>query len=319
VNVPVMVLLLVVGPRLLPEYRAPDAGRLDLASAALSVVAVLGVIYGIKRAAQDGIDGLALTAMAAGVLVGIVFVRRQARLSDPLIDLRMFRAPRFSVGLGIATLAAFVMYGLYLLATEYMQLVLGLSPLEAGLWLLPSAVAVAAGSNLAPQLVRWFSPAAVIAGGLAMMVAGFAALTTVEPGSPLALLIAASVVIHLGVGPVSTLLIGMIVGAAPPERAGAASALSHTGNEFGGALGLGLLGSLVTAIYRHDTGTTGAFADVDGLPAGALQTAERAIAHGFEVAAFVSAGLVAGALVLALAVLRTPARRDAESPATAPA
>jgi MFS transporter, DHA2 family, multidrug resistance protein len=317
VNVPVMVLLLVVGPRLLPEYRAPHAGRLDLVSAALSVVAVLGAIYGIKRAAQDGMDGVAAAAIAAGVLVAIAFVRRQARLSDPLIDLSMFRSPRFSVGLGIASLAAFVMYGLYLLSTEFMQLVLGLSPLEAGLWLLPSAFAVAAGSNLAPQLVRWIPPPLVVAGGLTLMAAGFAALTRIEPGSPLALVIAASVVIHLGVGPVTTLLMGMIIGAAPPERAGAASALSHTGNEFGGALGLGLLGSLVTAIYRHDTGTTGAFADVEGLRVGALQTAERAIAHGFEVAAFACAGLLAGALLLALAVLRRPARRESAAPATA--
>jgi DHA2 family multidrug resistance protein-like MFS transporter len=205
--------------------------------------------------------------------------------------------------------AAFVMYGAYLLSTGFMQLVAGLSALEAGLWLVPSAIAVATGSNVAPVLARRVAPGLVVAGGLTLMAAGFGALAQLDTGSPLGLLIGASVVIHLGVGPVATLLMGEIIGAAPPERTGAASALSHTGNELGGALGLALLGTLATAVYRSDTGSDSAAFGVPG------RIAEDAFAHAFQITALASVALVAAALALALVVLRAPAGEPAPSPA----
>jgi MFS transporter, DHA2 family, multidrug resistance protein len=256
------------------------------------------VIYGIKRGAQDGVDAAAAAAAVLGVAAGVAFLRRQARLRDPLVDLALFRSPRFSAALGIAVIVAFVMYGAYLLSTGFMQLVLDLSALEAGLWLVPSAIAVGAGSNVAPVLARRIAPTLVVTGGLVLMAAGFGALAQVDADSPLALLVAASVVIHFGVGPVATLLTGMIIGAAPPERAGSASAISHTGNELGGALGLGLLGTLATAVYRHDAGGEGsAFAEARGV-------GEEAFAHAFSVTALVSGALVAAGIALALVVLR---------------
>jgi DHA2 family multidrug resistance protein-like MFS transporter len=309
INAPIMLVVLLVGPRVLPEYRAPDAARIDVPSVALSLVAMLGVIYGIKRGAQDGIDAAVVVAFVAGVAAGLVFLRRQARLANPLVDLALFRSPRFSAALAISVVGAFVMYGAYLLSTGFMQLVEGLSPLEAGLWLIPSAVAVAAGANVAPLLTRRFAPGLVVAGGLVVMIAGFATMAQLDTGSPLAQLIAASVVIHLGIGPAMPLLTEVVVGAAPPERAGAASALNHTGNELGGALGLGLLGTLATAVYRHDTGSeAGAF----GAPG---RIVEDAFAHAFQITALASAALVAAALALALAVLRAPAGAPAASAA----
>jgi DHA2 family multidrug resistance protein-like MFS transporter len=309
INAPIMLVVLVLGPRVLPEYRAPDAGRIDLASVALSLVGMLGVIYGIKRGAQEGIDPAVVVAFVAGVAASVVFLRRQVRLENPLVDLALFRSPRFSAALGIAVVGAFVMYGAYLLSTGFMQLVEGLSPLEAGLWLVPSAVAVAIGSNVAPVLARRFAPGLIVAGGLVLMIAGFATMARLDTGSSLAQLIVASVVIHLGIGPAMPLLTEIVVGSAPPERAGAASALNHTGNELGGALGLGLLGTLATAVYRHDTGgEAGAF----GAPG---RIVEDAFAHAFQVTAIASAALVAAALALALAVLRAPAAEPAPSPA----
>jgi DHA2 family multidrug resistance protein-like MFS transporter len=309
INVPIMLLVLVAGPRLLPEYRAPDAGRVDLASVALSLVAMLGIVYGIKRGAQDGVGGAVIAAAAIGLVAGVLFLRRQGRLRDPLVDLSLFRSARFSAALGIAVVAAFVMYGAYLLSTGFMQLVAGLSALEAGLWLVPSAIAVATGSNVAPVLARRVAPGLVVAGGLTLMAAGFGALAQLDTGSPLGLLIGASVVIHLGVGPVATLLMGEIIGAAPPERTGAASALSHTGNELGGALGLALLGTLATAVYRNDTGSDSAAFGVPGT------IVEDAFAHAFQITALASVALVAAALALALVVLRAPAGEPAASPA----
>jgi DHA2 family multidrug resistance protein-like MFS transporter len=310
INAPIMLVVLLIGPRVLPEYRAPEAGRIDAASVALSLVGILGVIYAIKRGAVDGIDGVVAAAFVAGAAAGVAFLRRQRRIPDPLVDLELFRSPRFSAALGIAVVGAFVMYGCYLLSTSFMQLVEGLSPLEAGLWLIPSAIAVGTGSNLAPLRARRLPTGGVISGGLVLMVAGFVMLAQLDTDSPLALLIAASVVIHFGVGPVATLLTGIVIGSAPPERAGAASALNHTGNELGGALGLGLLGSLASAVYRHDTGgDAGAF----GVPG---RIAEDAFAHAFEVTAIASAALVAAALAVAVVLLlRAPATEPATSAA----
>jgi DHA2 family multidrug resistance protein-like MFS transporter len=123
--VPVMALLLVLGPLLLPEFRDPQAGRLDLLSAALSVAAVLAVIYGLKRLAQDGLGWPPALWILAGLAVGVAFVRRQQRQADPLLDLRLFRNPAFSAALTTNLLSFFVGFGALLFIAQYLQLVLG--------------------------------------------------------------------------------------------------------------------------------------------------------------------------------------------------
>jgi DHA2 family multidrug resistance protein-like MFS transporter len=151
---PVMALLLVLGPIVLPEYKAPDAGKLDLASAALSLVAVLAVIFGLKQIAQDGVGPLPVGSIALGLVAGAIWVRRQLSLSDPMIDVRLFRIPKFSAALAVNFLAIFMAVGYFLFVAQYLQLVLGLSPLEAGLWSVPSAIGFVVGSNIAPRIVH---------------------------------------------------------------------------------------------------------------------------------------------------------------------
>src|SRR6266511_490419 len=128
---PVMALLLVLGPRVLPEYRDPGAGRLDLVSAFMSLVAVLAVVFGLKQIAQDGIGPLAAAAVLVGLVVGVLFVRRQLTLADPMIDLRLFRSQAFNASLATNLLGIFIVVGYFLFVAQYLQLVLGLSPLEA--------------------------------------------------------------------------------------------------------------------------------------------------------------------------------------------
>ncbi|WP_412180131.1 MFS transporter, partial [Variovorax paradoxus] len=164
VGVPVMVLLLMLGPVLLPEYRDPEAARLDLASVALSLGAVLPAIYGVKQTAEHGASALSLAAIVVGLAIGWLFVRRQRRLADPMIDLRLFRAPAFSVALGAYMLSCFVMFGLFLYEAQYLQMVLGLSPLQAGLWSVPSAGAFIVGSMAAPALTRRVRPVHAMTG-----------------------------------------------------------------------------------------------------------------------------------------------------------
>ncbi|NDZ16784.1 MFS transporter [Variovorax sp. WS11] len=343
VSVPVMALLLLIGPWLLPEYRDPGAGRLDLLSAAQSLLAVLAVIYGLKRFAEHGAGWLPLAAVVLGVAIGWAFFRRQGRLADPLIDLALFRAPAFSAALTINTLAFFIAFGSFLFVVQYMQLVLGLSPLQAGLWSVPSGLAFAVGSTLVPRIVRRVRPGFVMAGGLLIAAVGFALLTQVDRTDGLALLVAAYAILSLGLSFAFTLAVDMMVGTAPPERAGAASAIQETSSEFGGALGIAMLGSLIVAVYRNAMagnaleGVPPAVAEAarSGLgvaadaaaalpgPAGAalLEASREAFAQAFGLTASISAGVALAAALLAAFMLRGvggPPRAAPAAPAPCP-
>jgi MFS transporter, DHA2 family, multidrug resistance protein len=249
IGVPVMVILLIVGPLLLPEHRDPNPGRFDLISAGMSLSAVLLFIFGLKQFAEHGASVLSLGSVALGVTIGALFIRRQQRLADPLLDLRLFQVPEFSVALATYTLGIFFAFGTTLFISQYLQLVMGLSPLQSGLWSVPSALAFIIGSNLAPRVVRYARPSWVVAGGLILASIGFAVLTQVGTDS-LPLIVIGNVLTSIGFGFTFTLTVDLVVGAAPPERAGAASALAETGAELGGALGLAVLGTLGIAVYR---------------------------------------------------------------------
>ncbi|MES1209239.1 MAG: MFS transporter, partial [Pseudomonadota bacterium] len=262
-GVPVMALLLIAGPFLLPESRDPTARRLDVGSAALSLLAVLSVIFGMKAAVQDGWGRLPAAAIGAGLGFGVWFVRRQRRLPEPLIDLALFRVRAFSASLGIYLLATLATFGSYVIVGQYLQLVAGLSPLGAGLRMLPWSGSYIVGSLLTPALVRRVRPAFLMAGGLLLAAVGFALLPAMM-GLGVGGIMVASTLYSLGMAPVFTLGTEIIVGSAPAERAGAAAAISETSSEMGGALGIAVLGSIGTAAYRARLGTGGSTAVADG-------------------------------------------------------
>ena len=324
---PVMALLLVLGPIVLPEYRDRAAGRLDLVSAAMSLVAMMSVIFGLKQIAQDGVEPTALASILVGFGVSLAWVRRQLRSADPMIDVRLFRIPSFSAALAVNFLTIFVAVGYFLFVAQYLQLVLGLSPLEAGAWSVPSAIGFIVGSNVAPRIVQRFRPAYVIGGGLAVAAVGLAILSRVGPADGLGLIVAASVVISLGLAPVFGLTTELIVGSAPPERAGAASGISETGAELGGALGISILGSVGISIYRGQvardlpasvpaeaaataTDTLGGAAGVaqqlpPDLGATVLAVARQAFVDGMHVAVTLSVGLAVAVAVVSVVMLRS--------------
>jgi DHA2 family multidrug resistance protein-like MFS transporter len=219
-------------------------------SAALSLAAVLAGIFGLKQLAQDGVAWAPVLSILAGLVIGALFVRRQLVLADPLIDLHLFRAPAFSASLATYALSILVLFGGFLFLPQYLQLVLGLTPFEAGLWTAPWALAFVAGSMLTPVLVRRVRPGFVMAAGLALAAAGFWLFTRLDGATGLPVFVAGSVIFSLGTAPVFTLTNDVIIGAAPPERAGAAAAISETGAEFAGALGIAVFGSLGIAVYR---------------------------------------------------------------------
>ena len=339
---PVMALLLIVGPFVLPEYKAPDAGRLDLLSAAMSIVAILSIVFGIKQVAQDGFGSLAIGSIALGLVVGALFVWRQFRLPDPMIDLRLFRIPAFSAALAVNVLTIFVAVGYFLFVAQYLQLVLGLSPLEAGLYSVPSAIGFVVGSNVAPRILRYVRPGYVMAAGLTIAAAGLAILTQVGTWDGLAAVVLASVVSSLGFAPVFGITTELIVGSAPADRAGAASGMSETGSELGGALGISILGSIGVVIYRDEvaqaltgeipTHAADAARDTLGAAVGVasqlpveigslvVTAAQHAFVEGMQVAATISAATAVGVAILVLVALRDvrmPTSSDDEPPAPA--
>lgn len=250
INIPVMVLLLAVGPRLLSEFRDPNAGRPDILSAALCIATVLAVIYGVKRIAGHGADWVAAATIVSGLVIGAAFLRRQRRLADPFIDLSLFRRATFSAALAINILGFFVAFGAFLLIAQYLQLVIGLSPLAAGLWSAPSGIAFAVGAMLTPRIVNYVRPPHVIAIGFVIAALGFGLLTQTGTTHDLAVVVTAYAVFSLGLAPVFALATDLIVSTAPAERAGPAAGLSEMSAELGGALGIALFGSVVTLIYR---------------------------------------------------------------------
>jgi len=313
---PVMAALLALGPFVLPEYRDPAAGRLDPLSAAMSIAAVLAVVYGIKQVAADGLSVAALGAVAGGGLVGAAWVRRQRRSPDPMIDVRLFANRAFAAALAVNLMAFFVMVGDFLFFAQYLQLVAGLSPLHAGLWSLPSAAGFVIASQLAPRVLAGARPDRVIAGGLAVTVVGLLMLTRVGTDS-VGTLVAASTVIALGLGPVIGLITELVVGTAPAEKAGAASGISETAAELGAALGIAVLGSVAMAIYRMGLPTgapqlardTLGGAVASGRPELAM-AARTAFVDGLTATSAIAAGLAIALTAVAAVVLR-PAREDA--------
>ena len=315
IAVPAAALLIGAGWFLLPPVAGSGAGRLDLRSVALSLGAVLPVVWAIKAASTGGDPVAVLVALAVGGALGAVFARRQLRLEHPLLDLRLFRVGRVSVVLAALVGAGIVMAGTGLLVTQYLQVVLGYAPLAAAVWFVPMGLAVAAGTLLTPLLVRRVRPTVAISGGLGLAAAGAAllALVPVEHGAAAA--VTALAVLALGTGPLFALGVGHLVGAVPTERAGSAAALSETGNYLGSALGLALLGSVAAAVYRAATAglpgaagdtVTGAVAVAAGLPAEpaalVLHTAHAGYVSGLHAAGLVGAAVF---VVVAVACART--------------
>jgi len=324
IAVPVMALLLVIGPMLLPEYKDPNAGRPDLVSAALSLAAVLSMIFGLKQIAQNGVGTIAILSILLGGALGVVFVRRQLALTDPLIDVRLFRLPAFSASLATYGLTILIMFGAFLFLPQYLQLVIGLSPFDAGLWTLPWALAFIVGSMVTPRVTRVIRPAHLMSAGLALSAVGYWMVASFDASTRFPMFALATFIFAVGVAPVFTLTTDLIIGSAPPERAGAASAVSETSAEFGGALGIAVFGSIGVAVYRGlladafpsgmtptavetAMATLGGALDVAGQlsgPAGDLlrDEARDAFVRGLKLCAAISA---VGSVAMALFALRT--------------
>jgi DHA2 family multidrug resistance protein-like MFS transporter len=329
--VPVMIVLLVFGKRMLPESKDDRAGRIDVGSAALSILAVLATIYGAKRIAATGLDLVACGSIVVGVALGVSFVRRQGGRADPLLDVKLFSHGPFTVAFAIYVLGAFAAFGTLFEIAQYLQLVLGLDPVHAGLWTAPSGIAFATGSLVSPWLARWIARRHIIAGGLLIGAIGLGVLARVD-GTSLGQVLVGYLVFGIGLSLTFALAVDVVVASAPPERAGSASALAETGSELGGAVGIAILGSLVNVLYRGAMPANvaetarqtigGAVATAAELPAHLgrplLDSARAAFVHGMHVSCAICAGALVLGAVVALRERSCPARLPFDIGAQAP-
>ncbi|WP_059034839.1 MFS transporter [Gordonia desulfuricans] len=250
INIPVMLALLVVAPILLPGDTADPARRVDVLSAVLALGAVLPTVYAIKEFAADGWSWGASAALLAGIVVGVVFVWRQRRLADPLVDLGLLGDRRFSVSVWTNLICMFALLGNSILVTQYLQSVLGLDPLVAALWSVLPSVAVALAAPAAAIVAgRWGRPA-VMAAGLVFGAAGYAVLAGLTGQHSLVVVLVASGMLAAGIVATTSVVADHVIGVAPRDRVGATSGLLETSSELGGALGIAVLGSVVNVVYR---------------------------------------------------------------------
>ncbi|HWD82467.1 MAG TPA: MFS transporter [Kribbella sp.] len=302
IGVPAMVALLAVGPFILPEYRNEQAGRIDVPSVVLSLAAILPAIHGLKHLAAHGADGEAVVALVAGALFGWIFVRRQLRLTDPLVDVRLFTRRTFSVTLGSMTAYSMLSGGTMVFVAQYFQLVKGMTPLAAGLALVPGMVTSTISFQLAPRLAQRIRPGVLIPVGVAFTVVG---MVVVSLSTSTTVLVIAFAFECFGPGALVILGTTLVIGSVPPEKAGSAGALTQTGNEFGYALGIAVLGSIVTAVYRGRTGSNSLGETIaSGASGDVLAQARDAFTSGLHLAAGITAAALAAMAILLAVTLR---------------
>ncbi len=310
ISVPVTVALLLVGPTLIPESRDPTPAPFDVPSSLLSMAAVLPLVFGMKLTAEEGFTPIVPPSLAVGLLAGWAFVRRQRRLPVPMIDVSLFGVPKFRVAITGNLLTCFGFAGQAFFVTQYLQLVLGLSPTRAAIQLLPGAAVGVMTTLGAPAMMRRWGAFAVAASGLFVGAVGFVVLAGIEVDSTLVPVTVALILIEGGLCAAITVAIDGIIASVPPEKAGAGASVSETGNELGVALGTAVLGSIMVAVYRRQLAdapeaaqeTLGAAHQVGGDTL--VAAANSAFVDGVRVASLVAAALLVAAAVASGRVAR---------------
>lgn len=325
INVPVVAILVVAGAIVLPESKNPDRGRFDLLSSALSMAALVPLVFAIKKSLSGDLGLAVVVALAISVVASVAFVRRQRRSPAPMIDVSLFRVPEFAGAVSLNFITVFAFSGLLFFFSQYLQLVQGMTPLEAGLAQLPVSIASMAVVALVGWSLRRLGRGPAIGTALLVAAAGLVGLGLAESGDSYLWIGLALVPVGLGIGLAETLSVDAVVSAVPAPKAGAAASVSETAYELGVAFGIAVLGSVVSAVYRahmvvpaYLTGSDKAAA-ADSLsgaahvldPASeAWRHAQEAFVAGMQVATIVAVMMLLGGAVVAWRIIPGRQRRD---------
>ncbi|RLP70035.1 MFS transporter [Mycetocola reblochoni] len=322
--VPVLVPLLVTAPFLIPDSKDPHPGPVDPVSIVLSLLAMVPLVYAIKEFASEGVTAAVIASVLVGTVSGVLFVRRQLRRPSPMLDVRLFRLPQFSSAILVNLLSVVALSGGLLFITQHLQLVLGLSPIQSGLVMLPGLVTMILAGLLVVPIAGRIRPRFVIPVAMLFTISGYlmVALAGVELSQTDILV--AFILLGLGIGAAETVSNDLVIATAPASKAGAASAVSETAYELGSVLGTAVLGTVLMSAYRQNVvlpegltaadqaaaGETlgGAVSVSQGLggEAGAelLHSAQLAFDSGIAPTAAIGVAVVAAAAVIAFLGLR---------------
>ncbi|GAB2678621.1 MFS transporter [Nocardia goodfellowii] len=295
INVPVALAVLVAAPFLLPDYREPDAGPLDLLSVGLFLAAVLPLVFALKRAAVEGLDAPTVGAAVVGTAVLLWFVRRQRWLPEPLLDLSLFRRRAFTMAVAAASVAALSWAGLSYLTCAYRQSVLGYDVLGAAMLGVPMAIAVFGsavtgvriGTRLGTTRTILLALGAAAAGNLILL--GTSAVAGTLPFT------VGSTIAGLGYGVLFSFASEAAVSAVPIDEAGAAAGISETSLELGSGVGISLLGSLAAAVFRGGGDFAPTLSETIDAAKGdetVISSARSAFVDGMHIATLVGVGAV---------------------------
>lgn len=324
IAVPVLLPLLILVPILVPESRDPTPGPFDLVSILLSMAALTPIVYAIKSIATDGVEVPSIALVIVGLLAGFLFVRRLLRQANPMLDMRLFRVPTFSGAVVVNLVSVFSLVGFLYFLTQHLQLVVGLSPLQAALVLIPEVIIIIVAGLLAVPLVRIVRPGFVMAAGLSLSFTAYAMTAIIGSGSTVTTLVVAFCLLGAGIGAAETLSNDLVIASVPPEKAGAASGVSETAYELGAVLGTAVLGSILAAFYRSSIvvpdgvgaidseaarGTLGGAVEVSStLPTSVgdalLESARSAFDSGVTVTSWFAAAMMVVAITVTLLTLR---------------
>lgn len=250
INVPIVIVLVIAGSILLPESRDPNPGRFDIPSAALSMAMIVPLVYAVKHAVSSGFDSVTVSTLAVGIVAGLLFVRRQRLLDAPMIDVSLFRIPAFSGAVLANFFAIFALTGLLFFFSQYLQLARGFGPLKAGMAEMPATIAAIVVVLVIGAVTARLGVGRAIASGLLVAASGLLLVAIAESADNYLWLGLALVPVGLGIGIAMTLTTDAVVSSVKPEKAGSASAIAETAYELGVALGIAVLGSIVTLAYR---------------------------------------------------------------------
>lgn len=323
ITVPVVIALIPAVALLVPESKDPAPGRIDPTSIVLSLATMLPVVYAIKAFAEDGWSNAVVTALVVGTAAGVAFVRRQLASPTPMLDVRLFANPVFSGAVSSNLLSVLGFAGFLFFVAQFLQLVIGLSPMEAGTVLVPGLVASIIAGLVAVRLVRIIRAHVLIGGSFALSAAGYAIAAFVGDVPTVLSICVAFIAVGVGIGLAETLTNDIIIATAPAEKSGAASAISETAYEVGAVLGTAVLGSVLMSTYRSDIAIPaavphdearlatetlgGAVEAANGLgPAGdaLLRSAHLAFDHGVQVTCALGILIALGAAVVSAFALR---------------
>jgi EmrB/QacA subfamily drug resistance transporter len=279
-NLPIIAVALVAGSILIPESKDPGESPLDPVGAVLSICGLASLLYGIIEAPSEGwTSGIILLAFAVAAVLLALFAAWEVHRQRPMLDLKLFRNPSFTGASMAITLTFFALFGSLFFITQYLQFVLGYTPLQAGIRVAPVAIGITLGAGASTRLRPRLGTRLTVASGLVIVAAGLFILSTASDSSGYARLLAALLVLASGMGLAMAPATNSIMGAVPRERAGVGSAVNDTTRQIGGALGVAILGSILSTAYAANVRQA-----AGGLPAPLGERARDSIGETLQIA-----------------------------------